>query len=57
MTEESRHMKDFASRFTPEEWEKLCSHQIFLDTFSLNLREARLIAERILAGKPPKKSS
>lgn len=44
-------MKDFASRFSDSEWERLCKEQIFLDTFVVDLKACRIIAEKILAGK------
>lgn len=44
-------MKNFADRFTKPQWKTLCSHQIFLDTFSVNLKACGPLAEKLLAGK------
>jgi hypothetical protein len=47
----AREMKDFASRFSKEEWKKLCTHKKFIEVFDVNLKACRILAEKILADK------
>ena len=47
----AQEMHEFAIRFNEKEWETLCSYQDFLKIISENIMTARVLAERILAGK------
>jgi len=44
-------MKNFASRFSKSEWEKLCKNPTFMEEISYDIGKCRITAEKILAGK------
>lgn len=47
----SEEMKALANRHSSEEWDKLCSSKNFLHELSFDIRRAKILTEKILAGK------
>ena len=41
-------MSAFAKQFSKQQWAKLCGHREFISTFTINLIQAKKIAETIL---------
>ena len=46
-----QEMKDFAARFNKTEWNQLVECQQFVDVLPESIAGARILAEKILAGK------
>lgn len=47
----AEEMRTFASRFSKDEWSKLCENKIFLDLIYTDIKRTRILAEMLLAGK------
>lgn len=47
----AQEMKEFAARFTKEEWNKLTKWNDFYKVFDQDLDACRILCEKILAGK------
>lgn len=44
-------LKQFAKKYTPNEWSRICGYQDFLDIVGYDLFGAGIMAEMILLGK------
>lgn len=47
----AKEMREFASRFDEDEWARLCSRRIFLEKLGYDLKECRVLSEKILSNK------
>ena len=45
---EVNDLKQFAARFTKDQWGELCRHKVFLDSITIDLGYAEIAAKKIL---------